>query len=60
MRSREFARDYGVLITSGPLAGICARAVVVLDKDDRVVHTELVSEIAREPNYEKVLAAVKG
>jgi thiol peroxidase len=60
MRSRDFARDYGVLITSGPLAGICARAVVVLDEDDRVVHTELVSEIAREPNYEKVLAAVKG
>jgi thiol peroxidase len=60
MRSREFARDYGVLITSGPLAGICARAVVVLDENDKVVHTELVSEIAREPNYEKVLAAVKG
>jgi thioredoxin-dependent peroxiredoxin len=59
MRSRDFARDYGVLLTSGPLAGICARAVVVLDERDRVVHTELVSEIAREPNYEKVLAAVK-
>ena len=60
MRSQEFARDYGVLITSGPLAGICARAVVVLDENDKVVHTELVSEIAREPNYDKVLAAVKG
>jgi thiol peroxidase len=60
MRSREFARDYGVLLTSGPLAGICARAVVVLDENDKVVHTELVSEIAREPNYEQVLAAVKG
>jgi thiol peroxidase len=60
MRSQEFARDYGVLITSGPLAGICARAVVVLDENDKVVHTELVSEIAREPNYEKVLAVVKG
>jgi thiol peroxidase len=60
MRSREFARDYGVLLTSGPLAGICARAVVVLDENDKVVHTELVSEIAREPNYEQVLAAVEG
>jgi thiol peroxidase len=59
MRSRDFARDYGVLITSGPLAGICARAVVVLDENDKVVHTELVSEIAREPNYELVLAALK-
>jgi thiol peroxidase len=60
MRSRDFARDYGVLLTSGPLAGICARAVVVLDEHDKVVHTELVSEIAREPNYERVLAAVRG
>jgi thiol peroxidase len=59
MRSRDFARDYGVLLTSGPLTGICARAVVVLDENDKVVHTELVSEIAREPNYELVLAALK-
>ena len=59
MRSRDFARDYGVLITTGPLAGICARAVVVLDESNKVVHTELVSEIAREPNYELVLAALK-
>ena len=59
MRSRDFARDYGVLITSGPLTGICARAVVVLDENDQVVHTELVSEIAREPNYELVLTAIK-
>jgi thiol peroxidase len=59
MRSRAFARDYGLLITSGPLAGICARAVVVLDENDLVVYTELVSEIAREPNYDLVLAAVR-
>jgi thiol peroxidase len=60
MRSRDFARDYGVLMTSGPLAGICARAVVVLDEDDKVLYSELVAEIAREPNYERVLAAAKG
>jgi thioredoxin-dependent peroxiredoxin len=60
MRSRDFARDYGVLLTSGPLAGICARAVVVLDENDKVVYTELVSELGREPNYDMVLAAVKG
>jgi thiol peroxidase len=59
MRSRDFSRDYGVLITSGPRAGICARAVVVLDENDRVVHTEMVSEIAREPDYDRVLAAVR-
>jgi thiol peroxidase len=60
MRSQAFALDYGVLMTTGPLAGICARAVVVLDENDRVIHTELVSEIAREPDYERVLAAVRG
>ena len=60
MRSQEFARDYGVLVTSGPLAGLCARAVVVLDENDKVVHSQLVPEITREPDYEKVLAAVKG
>jgi thiol peroxidase len=60
MRSQQFARDYGVLMTSGPLAGICARAVVVLDENDRVVYTELVPELAQEPSYDKVLAAAKG
>jgi thiol peroxidase len=60
MRSRDFARDYGVLMTSGPLTGICARAVVALDENDRVVYGELVPELGREPNYDAVLAAVKG
>ncbi|MEC8169592.1 MAG: thiol peroxidase [Pseudomonadota bacterium] len=58
MRSRNFAKDYGVLITDGPLEGITARAVVVLDKDDKVVYTELVQEIANEPNYDNALKAV--
>jgi thioredoxin-dependent peroxiredoxin len=57
MRSREFGKDYGVLLTDGPLAGITARAVVVLDEQDRVVHRELVPEIAQEPNYDAALAA---
>ncbi len=59
MRSRNFAKDYGVLVTDGPLAGICARAVVVLDAGDRVVYTQLVPEIAQEPDYERALAALK-
>jgi len=58
MRSRAFAKDYGVLITDGPLAGITARAVVVLDADHKVAYTELVPEIADEPNYEAALAAL--
>lgn len=56
MRSRKFAKDYGVLIEDGPLAGITARAVVVLDENDRVVHTQLVNEIADEPDYDSALA----
>jgi thiol peroxidase len=60
MRSRNFAKDYGVLIVDGPLAGITARAVVVIDENDKVVYTELVPEIAQEPDYGKALAALKG
>lgn len=59
MRSRQFAEDYGVLVTDGPLAGICARAVVVLDEADRVVHGQLVPEIAQEPDYAAALAALE-
>ena len=58
MRSRNFAKDYGVLIQDGPLAGITARAVVAIDDHDRVVYTQLVPEIAQEPNYDKALAAL--
>jgi len=53
----SFATDYGVKMTDGPLAGLCARAVLVLDADDRVVHRELVPEIAQEPDYAAALAA---
>lgn len=59
MRDRHFAKDYGVLITDGPLAGITARAVVVIDENNKVVHAELVPEIKQEPNYDKALAAIK-
>jgi len=58
MRSRGFAKDYGVLMTDGPLAGITARAVVVIDDKDEVVYTQLVPEIADEPDYEAALAAL--
>lgn len=58
MRSHDFARDYGVHIVDGPLAGITARAVVVLDADDTVVYTQLVPEITEEPDYEAALAAL--
>jgi thiol peroxidase len=56
MHNRNFAKDYGVLITDGPLAGITARAVVVLDEQNKVLYTELVPEIVQEPNYDAALA----
>jgi thiol peroxidase len=58
MRSRNFAKDYGVLITDGPLAGITARAVVVLDENNKVIYTQLVPEITQEPDYSKALQAL--
>lgn len=58
MRSRSFAKDYGVLIQDGPFEGLAARAVVVLDETDRVLYSELVREIADEPDYDRAVAAL--
>jgi thiol peroxidase len=57
MRSKKFAEDYGVLIVDGPLQGLTARAIIVLDEDNKVVYTELVGEITHEPQYDQALAA---
>lgn len=59
MRGRNFMKDYGVEIASGPLAGVTARAVVVLDADNKVLHSQLVGEIKDEPDYAAALAALK-
>ena len=56
---RAFANAYGVDVTSGPLNGLTARAVVVLDAQDKVIHAQLVDEIKDEPNYDAALAALK-
>ncbi len=58
-RSPAFGADYGVTMTDTVLQGLLARAVVVLDESGKVVHTELVSEIAHEPNYDAALEALK-
>ena len=58
MRGASFLKDYGVAIASGPLVGVAARAVVVLDENDRVLHSELVSEIKNEPDYAAALAVL--
>ncbi len=60
MRGRDFHKDYGVMIMDPPLSGLTARAVVVLDENDRVVYSELVPEIKQEPHYDAALAAARG
>ena len=52
-----FGEDYGIAITDGPMAGLLGRAVVVIGADGKVLYTELVPEIASEPDYEAALAA---
>ena len=57
-RNPEFLDDYGVGITGGPVAGLCARAVVVIGADGTVLHSQLVEEIANEPDYDAAIAAL--
>jgi thiol peroxidase len=58
-RGHDFHGKYGVDITDGALRGLTARAVVVLDENNKVVHSQLVPEIKEEPDYEAALAALK-
>ncbi|MEG3641049.1 thiol peroxidase [Magnetococcus sp. PR-3] len=59
MRVVEFGEAYGVRIVDGPLAGLCARAVVIIDENGKVVYSQQVPEIVEEPNYEAAMAALK-
>ena len=54
----SFAEDYGVKLVDSILAGLTARAVIVIDEKDRVIYTELVSELSNEPDYKSALAAL--
>ena len=58
LRGAAFMEDYGVAFSSGPLVGLTARAIVVLDGDNKVLHSELVAEVADEPNYAAALAVL--
>lgn len=58
MRDSNFGANYGIAITDGPLEGVLARAIVVIDESDNVAYTELVPEIAQEPNYDAALASL--
>ena len=57
-RSNNFGKSYGVMLIDGPLQGLMARAVVVLDESGKVVYTELVPEISQEPDYETAIQAI--
>ena len=59
LRGGNFKDDYGVAIADGPLQGLTARAVVVLDENDTVLYSQLVDEITTEPDYDAALAALK-
>ena len=54
----SFGEDFGVTMADGPMAGLLARSVVVLDADGKVIHTELVPEITQEPDYDAAVKAL--
>ena len=58
-RGASFEKGYGLLMTDGPLQGLLARAVVVIDKGGKVVYTELVDDITHEPDYDRAIAALQ-
>lgn len=58
-RDLDFGKNYGMELIDGPLQGLYARAIIVLDKSNKVIYNELVPEIGQEPDYSKALAALK-
>lgn len=59
MRDRHFAKDYGVLLTDSPIAGLTARSTLVLDENDTVIYTQMGPEITDEPDYDQAFAVLK-
>ncbi len=55
----NFAEDYGVKLTDSILAGLSARAIIIIDTNDKIIYTELVADIANEPNYKDVIEILK-
>lgn len=58
LRGRDFHKDYGVMITDYPLSGMMASAIIVLDENDEVLHSELVHEVTSEPKYQAIVDAL--
>lgn len=57
-RDEEFGKKYGVLMKDGPLAGLYARSIVVIDEAGKVIHTQLVPDITQEPDYDRAMKAI--
>ena len=58
-RNESFGKDYGVAIKDSPMAGLLARAVIIIDENGKIIYTELVPELRHEPNYKAALAILK-
>ena len=58
-RSKDFAGNYGLMMVDGPLAGLTARAVIIVDENGKVIYAQLVPEITEEPDYDAALSALK-
>lgn len=58
-RSPLFGQQFGLMMVDGPLAGLLARAVIVLDEDHKVIYADLVEEITNEPNYQGAIDVLK-
>ena len=58
-RSKDFAGIYGLMMVDGPLAGLTARAVIIVDENGKVIYAQLVPEITEEPDYDAALSALK-
>jgi thiol peroxidase len=59
LRNRDFGNRYGIRMTNGPLAGLLARSIVLVDSQVNIAYTQLVPEITQEPNYDEALAFIK-
>ncbi|MCB5252279.1 MAG: thiol peroxidase [Candidatus Cloacimonadaceae bacterium] len=59
LRSRDFGKEYGLEIVDGPMAGLLARAVILIDVTGKIRYTQLVDEIVHEPDYDAAIAAIK-
>jgi thioredoxin-dependent peroxiredoxin len=59
LRDRDFGHAYGLEITDGPMAGLLARAVIIINEEGKVIYSQLVDDIVQEPDYEAALQALK-